>query len=114
MDSHRFPALLAYLPVIGWIYVLVFKSDNDLARFHLRQSIGLVLFLLAAFAGWAVFTWLLSWIPFGFLLGVVLFTLVVTALAFAVIAWVLGIIYAVQGRMVLLPLFGRMANNMAI
>jgi uncharacterized membrane protein len=112
--STRIPALLAYVPVIGWIYVLFFQQNNDLARFHMRQSIGLVLFLAAVLGGWAVLTWLLSWAPFGFLVGTILFTLVIAAIAFAVVALIMGMIYALRGRMVLLPIFGQMANRIGL
>jgi len=114
MESNRLPALLAYVPIIGWLYVLFFVKDNDLAKFHLQQSIGVFAFLLAAIAGWAAVTWVLSWIPFGFFVGVILFTMVIVALGFAVVAWVMGLVYALQGRMVLLPLFGRMANRLGL
>lgn len=113
-SSNRFPAVLAYLPVVGWVYVLLFQQENDLAKFHLRQSIGVFVFLLASFAVWAVVTWMLSWIPFGFLIGVVLFTLVITAVVLGVVAWVMGIIYAWRGRVAYLPIFGKAASRIAL
>lgn len=113
-SSNRFPAVLAYLPVIGWVYVLLFQQNNDLAKFHLRQSIGLFLFLIASFAAWAAVTWVLSWVPYGFLIGVVLFTLVITAVALGFVALIMGIIYALQGRVAYLPIFGKAASRIAL
>jgi uncharacterized membrane protein len=112
--SDRFSAFFAYIPVIGWIYVLLAKRQNSLPMFHVRQSIGLFVFLGAIFAAWAAITWLLGWIPFGFMVGLALFTLVITAFVFGIVAWVTGIVHAVQGRMILLPLIGKMANSIRL
>ena len=79
--------------------------------FHVRQSIGLFVFLAACFAAWAVLTWVLGWIPFGFMVGIGLFTMVIVAFFFGIVAWVIGIMHSLQGRMVILPLFGKMANS---
>ena len=110
-SSDRLAAFLAYIPVVGWIYVLLAKRQNSLSMFHVRQSIGLFIFLAATFAAWAVITWVLGWIPFGFMVGVALFTMVITAFIFGIIVWVTGIVHALNGRMVLLPLIGKMANS---
>ncbi len=115
MDAaSRFSALIAYVPVLGWIYVLFFQNRDELAMFHVRQSIGLFVFLVVVFVGWAVITWVLAWIPFTFMFGVALFTLVLAALVYGVIAWIIGIVNAVQGRMVILPLFGSLANRIGV
>jgi uncharacterized membrane protein len=110
-SSSRVPAVIAYIPVIGWLYVLLTQRQNAFAMFHVRQAIGLILFLIAAPLAWAVITWLLAWIPYGFLVGNALFALVIVALVFGVIAWVVGIINASRGRAALMPLFGRLANQ---
>ena len=110
-SSKRFSAFIAYLPVIGWIYVLLLKRQDPLSMFHVRQSIGLFVFLAASFAAWVIVTWALGLMPFGFMIGIALFTMVITAFIFGIVAWVTGIIHALQGRMVILPLFGKMANS---
>jgi uncharacterized membrane protein len=110
-SSERFSAFITYLPVIGWIYVLLLNRRDPLPMFHVRQSIGLFIFLAASFAAWIAVIWLLSLIPFGFMIGIALFTIVITTFVFGIVAWMAGIIYALQGRMVILPLFGNMANS---
>lgn len=111
--SNRFiPAFLAYIPIVGWLYVLLAHRKNEFAMFHLRQSIGLIIFLAAILAGWTALTWVLAWIPFGMLVGVMFFTLVIAAFAFGVIYWVVGMVYAIQGRVALLPIFGKLANRL--
>src|SRR5512133_525689 len=95
--SQRFPAFIAYLlPVIGWIYVVVFERKNRVAYFHMRQAVGLFLFLILVTAGWAALTWLLAWIPYAFILGVALFSLPLTAYIFGVVAWITGMINALR------------------
>jgi uncharacterized membrane protein len=112
--SDRVSAFLSYIPVIGWIYVLLAKRQNSLPMFHVRQSIGLFVFMAATFAAWVAVTWLLGWIPFGFMVGIALFTLVITLLIFGIVAWVIGILHALQGRMILLPVIGKIANNIRL
>jgi Chloroplast import component protein (Tic20). len=113
-SSDRFSAFFAYIPVIGWIYVLLLKRQDALPMFHVRQSIGLFILLAASFAAWVALTWVLGWIPFGFMVGVALFTMVITVFIFGIVAWVTGIIYALRGRIDLLPLIGKMANNIRL
>ena len=112
--SQRISAAVAYLPVVGWVYVYLAQRKNPLAVFHLRQSIGLILFLVIAFAVWMAASWVAGWIPYGVILISAMFTMVLTALVFGVVAWVMGVVNALNERMVLLPVFGRMANRMPL
>jgi len=115
MDSFpRAPAVIAYIPVVGWLFVLLFQRQNAFAVFHVRQSIGLVGFLIAVFVGWAVIAWLLAWISFAMLLGTALFAIVIMAFVFGLYALISGAVNASKGRAVLLPVFGRMANRMPL
>ena len=109
--SDRLFAVLAYIPVLGWLVVLLLKRHSPLPMFHVRQSIGLFVFLVLSFAAWAAGTWVLGWIPYGFMVGVSLFTMVIVAFIFVIVAWITGMVDALKGRMVLLPLFGARANN---
>ena len=110
--SYRVAALIAYLPVIGWLFVAFFRNKDEFAKFHLRQSVGLFAFLLVILIGWGVFAWLLAWLPFALLVGVALFSLVIFAFLFGVLAWLMGVSNALRGRVAYLPVFGRMAGNL--
>ncbi len=111
----RAPAVLAYLlPIIGWLYVLFFQRKNALAMYHLRQAVGLCLVLVLAFVGWAVITWVLAWIPLLDIVGVALFTVVITAYLYGVLAWIMGIVNALRCRIAPLPVFGRWASRLPI
>jgi uncharacterized membrane protein len=110
----RIAAVLAYLPVVGWLYVLLFQRGNKLAVYHFKQSFGLVLFLAAVTVGWIVIAWVVAWIPYAFVVSIALFTLVIAAYLFGFVAWVLGIVNAVNARPLPLPLFGEWASHLPI
>lgn len=112
-EDNRLPAFIAYLlPVVGWAYVWFFERKNRLAIFHLKQSIGLALFLLVCFAVWAVIGWILAWVPYLGLLSMALFSLVIAAYLFGAVVWVIGMSNALRGKVAYLPLFGRNVHRM--
>lgn len=114
-QPSRLPAVLAYLfPVVGWLYVFLFQRSNSLAVYHLRQSIGLFLFLVGALVVWAVIGWVIAWIPYIAVLSVGLFTIVIAAYFYGVVAWLLGMIHALRNQLTPLPLFGRWADGLPI
>jgi uncharacterized membrane protein len=103
----RFPAVVVYLvPVIGWLNVFLFQRKNTLAMYHLGQSIGLFLSLVATLTGWAAIAWVLAWIPYMGALSIALFTIVIAIFLFGIVAWILGLINALRRRTVPLPGFG--------
>jgi uncharacterized membrane protein len=113
-QTSRLPAFLAYLPVIGWIYVAVFQRRNDAAMFHLRQSVGLVLFLVGVFVAWVVVSTMIALIPYMAALGMALFTLVMAALLYGFVACITGMNNALRRRLEPLPLFGKWASRLPI
>ena len=113
--SSRLPAVLAYLlPVLGWLYVLLFQRRNSLALYHLRQAIGLVVFLVVILMAWGVVGWLLAWVPYLGVLSIALFALVVSAYLYGIVTWLFGIYNALSDRESPLPLFGRWASRLPI
>jgi len=112
--SSRLAAVIAYIPIVGWLYVWLLHRRDVFVVFHLKQAVGLVVFLVGAFVGWAAITWLLGWIPFAFILGNALFALVIVAYVFGAFAWIGGMVNAARGRVALLPVFGRMANRIRL
>jgi uncharacterized membrane protein len=101
-------AFLAYLLSIpGWLYVLLFHRKDKFAVYHAKQSMMLTIFALAAPAAWAVAAWVLTWIPLaGSFVGAALFSLVIAAYFFLGVAWILGMVYALQAKMKPLPMIG--------
>jgi len=113
--SSRLPAVLTYLvPVIGWLYVMFFQRKNSLAIYHLKQSIGLVLFLVATTACWALIGWVMAWIPYVAVLSIALFAIVIIAYLYGCVAWILGLSNALRARPAPLPLFGEWASRLPI
>jgi hypothetical protein len=113
-SSERLAAALGYIPVLGWLYVLLTQSKSRFAIFHLRQAIGLVLFLALVLGGWTLIMLVISWVSFGFLVANALFALVIAAFLYGVIALVAGVLNASQGKPSVLPIFGRRALRLPI
>jgi uncharacterized membrane protein len=112
--SSRALAALAYLPVVGWIVGLLAAGKDPFVRFHVKQGIGLIGFVLFVLLLWVVFSWLISWISFGFLIAAALFALVIATVIFAVVALVNGVLNALRGRAAALPLFGHRASALPL
>ena len=65
-NTQKLSAFIAYLlPILGWLYVILFQRKDAFVVFHTKQAIGLFLFLIIAFGGWAIIGYILAWIPFG-------------------------------------------------
>lgn len=112
--SDRLPAVLAYIPILGWLYVYLFQRKNTFAVFHLRQGVGLVLFLIGGLLVWAVVAWLVAWIPYMAVVSVALFALVIAVYIYGAVALVMGLLNALRNRLSPLPFFGRWANRLPI
>jgi len=113
-NNSPFPALIAYIPIIGWLYVYLLQRKNPFALFHLRQSVGLFLFLVATFLIWAVVAYLLALIPYMAVFSVALFTVVMVFYIFGFVIWVRGILNALNSKSTPLPLFGQWASRLPI
>lgn len=114
-NSQRYTAFLTYLlPVLGWLYAIFFQRKSPYILFHTRQAIGLFFFLLIVFGSWVIIGYILAWIPFGFIFSMALFTLVISAFGYGLVAWIMGMANALRGKVQLLPIFGKIANSLPI
>jgi len=97
-DDSKTWAFLAYLlSIVGFLLVLFTRKDDKYAMYHAKQS--LVLFIV-----WVVI-WVIMWIPFiGWLIGWILSILLV-------VLWILGMINALNGKQVPLPVIGQFADK---
>lgn len=78
--------IVSYLTIIGWIVAIVLNNPKeDLASFHIRQSLGIILMGVVA-----------SIVP---VLNLVLWIV-------PLIAWIIGFIGALQGEKKLVPYVG--------
>ena len=95
-SNSQMIAIISYLAFIGWIiaFVLYQNDKSEFAIYHLRQSLG---FNIIGTVGWVIF-----WIPVvGWLLAILVF-----------VFWLMGLIYAAQGEMKPVPVFGEFFQNL--
>lgn len=86
-------AIVAYLTLIGWVIALVTNNPKDeLASFHLRQMLGLMLVGIASS--------IVTVIPIiGWIIGFV-------GSIFAIVLWIIALIGAVNGESKPVPVLG--------
>src|SRR3954468_11410184 len=95
-NNSPFPALIAYIPIIGWLYVYLLQRKNPLAVYHLRQSVGLVVFLIMSLLVWGVIAYVIAIIPYMAAFSVAGFTVVMAAYLFGAVALIMGILNALK------------------
>ena len=114
-SSSRVSAIIAYLiPVFGWLYVYLFQRKDEFAIYHLKQSIGLVIFLIATFVIWMIIAFLIALLPYMAVFGLTLFTLVIAAYIFGFFVWIKGIVNVLRSEMTPLPGIGERADRLPI
>jgi len=112
----RSVAFLAYLlPIVGWLYVLLFRKKDEFAVYHAKQSMVLTMTAVGAPAAWAVVAWIASWLPLaGPIISVALFSLVILIYVFLAATWVIGMVYALQAKSQPIPVLGGWAERISI
>lgn len=113
-QSSRISAFLAYLLlIIGWLYVFLLNRNDRLAVYHAKQSIMIVLAAIATPVVWVVFSWLITFIPLvGAVLAIASFALVIATYFALVVAWLVGMSYALQEKIKPVPLVGKWAEHL--
>jgi len=114
-SSSRVSAIVAYVvPILGWLYVYLFQRHDKFAVYHLRQAIGLVIFLIVTFVVWAIVGFFIALIPYMAVVSITLFPLVLAAYIFGFFAWVKGLLHVWRNEMHPLPGIGVRANRLPI
>lgn len=87
-------AIISYLTLVGWVIALLMNTNpkSALASFHIRQSLGLMLVFAAANV--AMMLPIIGWI------------VAVPVILAAFIAWIIGIVAALNGEMRTIPYLG--------
>ena len=113
--SSRYLAFVAYLLSLpGALFVLLARRDDPFATYHARQSLAIVGAALAAPLAWLIVAWAAAWIPLaGVVIGLTLFALVIAAYAGLVVSWIVGMVFALQGKARPIPLVGSWATRHA-
>lgn len=97
-------AIISYFSVVGWIiaYVLYTSNKSQMAAYHLRQSLALILCGIACYILFFVTMFFLFFLKFVFiLLGIGFFVL-----------WLMGLISAINGQEKPIPVIGPIAQSM--
>ena len=115
-EPKRHYAFLAYfVPILGWLYVLLFQKKDKFAVYHAKQSIMLTIMVLVAPVIWGAVAWILTWIPLaGAIIAAALFALVILTYIFLAAVWVVGMAYALQAKVKPLPIVGGWAERISI
>jgi uncharacterized membrane protein len=116
--DENIAALLTY--VFGWVSGLIFfllEKDSKLVRFHAMQSILFNVFVaVLCFAGWIVTIVLVliaSQLPdiLGTVVGLLATLVWIILGAGLLIAWILCLVRAYQGKFFKLPVIGNLAEK---
>ncbi len=99
-------AIISYLTIIGWIIAYVMHGNNKtgIGKFHLRQSLFL---MLTGFAS-AIAQWIFIFIP---ILGWIISILLYFVLLGLFVLWIIGLIAAINGEEKEVPVIGRKAQE---
>ncbi len=86
-----------FLPVLGFVFVLLFNSQNSYAMYYAKQGLllGLVAFMFKLISVVPFLGQIVSWIGMILLL----------------ILWILGLVYTVSGEEKGLPIIGELAEQ---
>ncbi len=101
MKEPKTIAALSYITILGWVIAFILHQDNKswLGGYHLRQSLGLHVLLIASGLVNSAFTGIPA-------LGVIM-NFLVSVFSFALfILWVFGLINALSGEEKPLPVVG--------
>lgn len=100
VDENKVMAAIAYLGILFLIPLLA-KKDSPFAQYHAKQGLGL--FIAGLIIGFASALPIIGWFiiaPIGGILTLILF--------------IMGLINALGGKMVPLPIIGKMAEGLKI
>ena len=102
-DQSKTISVVSYITIIGWIIALIMRQNespkSELARFHLRQSLGIHLLSFAL----SIAQLLLNAMYLGFMGN--LLTIAVFVL------WLLGLLAAIQGDFKRIPFIGQWCED---
>ncbi len=100
-DQKLFAFIATFFSILGFVFALAAKRDDDYIMFYAKQSF--VVFIFIAIAGLLrMFT---SWMP---IIGTII-SLGLGILAF--VAWLLSWLYALSGQKQEVPIIGVYARN---
>lgn len=105
-DNGKMAAIVSYLTLIGWLIARfgMHEEGNSLSAFHLRQTLGLWLTGIVISVGLSILSGIIGGGIIGLTLGLAssIFSIVL------LVAWVIGLLDAINEREKPVFLFGKM------
>jgi len=100
-------SIISYFSLVGWIiaYVLYTSNKSQLAAFHIRQSLGLMILSICLY----IISVVLIFIP---VLGWIISILIWITLVGVFVLWVIGLVSAINGQEKPVPIVGAKAQEM--
>ena len=97
-------AIISYFSLVGWIiaYVLFTSNKSQMAAYHLRQSLALM--LCGIICGIIYYILLFTVFFLAFFIGILFIGLLVL--------WIMGLISAINGQEKPIPVIGPIAQDM--
>lgn len=98
MQNDNTIAIISYMFPIGWIIAFIMANDNKKTAFnlfHLRQSLGVNIFWIL----FGITRMILSFIPFGNFLSLLLFATIITLA-------IIGFVAALNSEQKYIPIVG--------
>lgn len=113
---QKIPAFLAYLlPILGWLYVLVFHRKDEFAVYHAKQSLVMTITAIGVPLIWAIVAWAIAWIPLvGPIVAAALFALVILTYIVLAATWIVGMVYVSRAKMKPVPVVGGWAERLPV
>ena len=99
-------SIISYFSLIGWIIAFVLYNNNksQLAAFHIRQSLGLMIIAIALYIVMFIFLF----IP---VLGWIISILIYICLVGIFVLWIIGLVAAINGQEKPVPVIGNLAQS---
>ena len=96
-------AIISYFSLVGWIiaYILFTSNRSQLAAYHLRQTLALMLCAIAIYILFFILLFIISFLSFA--LWIVYIGILVL--------WIMGLVSAINGQEKPMPVIGEMAQN---
>ena len=100
-DEGKVIGIVSYLSWLGWIIALILNMDkkDKLARFHIRQSLLILLAFMVVGAVGGIIP-IIGW-----------FIILPVGMIFLVVCWIIGLVAAIQGEEKEIPLIGKYAQD---
>lgn len=107
-------AIVSYLTLIGFIVAIIIHSNKKtkLGAYHLRQSLGFILTMIAVSFAIGIVVFIIALIPFVHFVLVILVPLLwLGFVGGGFVLWLMGLMAAINGQQKPMPVVGELYQN---